>query len=221
MRFLTILSFLLTLTACGRVTFRNKLCQSAKKAIPADYNGTFSVDFNAGSSIAIPGFSASSKSYIKIDVEKGIIRTVLPQLPSSVSQGFDFEGGFCQVEEGLFFQNYEESNGTWSLSKLALEPDGFSMQFLTFVPSKLAQLGFDYIIKEPDSYFSEESGSTVFNDTRIIVNNAVPASDMSSLRSILRASGKSSLQWRFVRIEANDKINALFKSKGKTFSLSK
>ncbi|MEI8026851.1 MAG: hypothetical protein WCI18_10935 [Pseudomonadota bacterium] len=221
MRFLTILSVLLTLTACGGVTFRNKLCQPVKKAIPTDYNGTYSVDFNSGSSLSIPGFRYSSKSYVMVDVEKGLIRTVLPQLPGSVSQGFDFDGGFCPVDDHLYYQEYQASTSTWSLYQLGLEPDGFSMQFLTFVPSKLAQLGFDYIIKEPDSYFSEQGEGNGYQDTSIVVNNPEPASDMSSLRSILRAAGKSSVQFRFVRIEANDKINALFKSKGKTFSLYK
>ena len=217
MKFLAIVS-LLFMTACGSVTFRNKLCQPVKKALPTDYNGTFSVDFNAGSSIAIPRFAASSKSYIKVDVEKGIMRTVLPQRQGGISQGFDFEGSFCQVEEGLFFQEYKASDGAWSLSKLVLEPDGFSMQSLSFEPSRLAQLGFDYIIVESDSYFNDGNGS---QDTSIVVNNPEPASDMSTLRRVLRAAGKSSVQIRFVRIETNEKINALFKSKGKTFSLSK
>lgn len=210
------------LSACGGTTFRNQLCIPSKKALSSDFNGFYSFTLGSRNSVAIPGFGYPDLSYIWIDVEKNQIRAVLPDVPLSMDQSQEFEGGFCKIDEQLYLQQFELEKNTWSIAKVNLEADGFTFQSMIFEPTKLAASGFDYIILDPDSYFREKLDSNYNEYTaNIIVNNPSPTSDPSALSRILKTATLSSFQIKFSRVSFNDKIDLLFKKKGKSYRLGK
>ena len=224
MRFCTMIFALFIFTACGSTSFRNRLCEPSRKSISSDFDGLFSINTGLGqSSLEIPGFGYASPSFIMVDVEKNLIRAVLPNMPASSSQDQEAEGGFCKIDDQIYLQQYELTTNTWSIFQLNAEQDGFSMQALAFIPEKLAEIGLSYIIIEPYSYFKADSDNNndTFGDVNIVVNNPPSSSDPDLFRRILKASTKSSIQLRFVRVRPNDKIKNLFKVKGKSFSLGK